>query len=165
MVNTLTFYASHLALRSRAPRPHLRDGNRKQGPQDLLQVLDSAAAVLAAVARDAGPDLRGFHPAGMADAEGFVAMGCAEVLIHTEDIAATLGDGYRGPDELTDRVVRRLFPWAPEHPEPWERFRWCTGRAALPTHERQGADWWWHCAPLDEWEGGTRVRTEPPGWR
>jgi hypothetical protein len=101
----------------------------------------------------------------MADAAGFVAMGCAEVLIHTEDIAATIGDGYRGPDDLTDRVTRRLFPWAPQHADPWQRFRWCTGRAALPDHPRQGEDWWWHCEPLSEWDGGPRIRTAPPGWR
>jgi len=26
-------------------------------------------------------------------------------------------------------------------------------------------DWWWQCAPLDEWDGTMRARTVPPAWR
>ena len=158
VVTALGFYAACLARRA-TTRPIRRDGAPEYTPPQLLDSLESAAAVLAAVIRDAGPDARAYHRAGMADGSGFAAMACAEILIHTEDIAATLSPtGYRGPDDLTGRVVQRLFPWAPQHGDPWELFRWCTGRAALPSHPRQGPDWFWWCAPLEEWTAGADVR-------
>jgi hypothetical protein len=162
VVVALVYYAGQLALRTPTRFPPLRDDGGDAPPPTLLQMLDGAAAVLAAVARDAGPQARAYHFTGSADAAGFVAMGCAEVMIHTEDIASTIGDGYRAPDDLTDRVVRRLFPWAPEHDDPWARFRWCTGRAALEGHQRQGPEWLWHAAPVAEWDGVPRTEPPPP---
>ncbi|HXA28800.1 MAG TPA: hypothetical protein VN193_08630 [Candidatus Angelobacter sp.] len=159
-VAALVFYSGQLALAIPTRNPPLRSNITGVDPSTLLQQLNSAAAILAAVARDAGPQARAYHFTGSADASGFVAMGCAEVMIHTEDIAATIGPGHRAPDDLADRVTRRLFPWAPQHPDPWQRFRWCMGRAALPGHPRQGPDWLWHSAPLDEWDGVPR--TDPP---
>ncbi len=69
--------------------------------------------MLTEVARAAPPGTRAFHPAGMADVSGWIGMGCAEILVHTGDIARGLGLPYRPPDELCSRVRARLFPWAP----------------------------------------------------
>jgi hypothetical protein len=74
--------------------------------------------VLAAVARASKPGVRAFHPAGMADAEGFLAMGCDEILVHTGDIAEGLGIAVAPPADLCQRVVARLFPWAPTDVDP-----------------------------------------------
>jgi uncharacterized protein (TIGR03083 family) len=159
------FYAAHLATRARGRLVPPRDGDPARSPAELLVVLEATAAVLAAVARATPSDARGFHGAGMADAEGFVAMGCAETLIHADDIARGLGVSFTPPADLAARVVRRLFPWAPTTGDPWQTLRWSCGRAALPGRDRLGPDWYWHCAPLAEWDGTVRKRTAPPMWR
>jgi hypothetical protein len=61
--------------------------------------------------------------------------------------------------------VARIFPWAPAEGDPWAALRWAAGRAALPDRERLGPDWYWHCAPLAEWDGTIKKRTTPPAWR
>jgi hypothetical protein len=100
----------------------------------------------------------------MADASGFLGMGCVEIVIHTDDIARGFGLPFHPPDDLTDRIVRRLFPWAPTDREVWASLRWACGRAALPDRARLAPDWYWHCAPLAEWDGTIKKRSAPPGW-
>ena len=107
----------------------------------------------AEVVKAAPPEARGFHQTGFADPSGFAAMGCDEVLIHTDDIARAFGLFFTPPDELCRRVLRRLFPWAPEDGDGWSVLRWANGRMALPGRERLGEDWPWHSAPLSEWDG------------
>lgn len=163
--DALAFYALHLATRAPARRPFLRDGDPAASPADLLSVVEGMAAVLAEVATAAPATVRGYHGAGMADPEGFVAMGCEEILIHTNDIARGFGLPFQPPAELTGRLLARLFPWAPTGIEPWDALRWASGRTALPDRERLGPDWYWHCAPLSEWDGQIKRRDSPPGWR
>ena len=162
--DTLVFYAGPLATRATARVTPLRNGDPERSVGELLTVVGEAAAILAAVVRAAPAETRAFHPAGMADAEGFLAMGCVEVLIHTDDIARGLGLGFRPPDDLTRGVVRRLFPWAPDEGDPWAALRWACGRVGLGERERLGPDWYWQSAPLAEWDGTIRKRTAPPGW-
>jgi hypothetical protein len=98
------------------------------------------------------PGTRGWHPFGLADASGFAAMACDELLVHSDDAARGLGVPFAPPDELAEATLRRLFPWAPDGVEPWPGLRWANGRADLPGQPRQ-VDWRWHCAPLEEWDG------------
>ncbi len=167
--NALCSYATSLANRfTERPRSRTRDGDATASPGELLSTATSLAGVLAAVAEGAPPGRRAFHPAGMADRDGFVAMGCDEVLVHGHDIAQAFGIGYDPSHDLCNRIVRRLFPWAPvdEH-APWELLLWANGRQPLSDRPRRSRDWWWHCAPLDEWTGDPHDRSamEPPGWR
>lgn len=162
--DALVLYATHLATAATNRLPRLRDGNPTASLSDLLVTVETAAAVLAAVARAVPAGTRGFHPAGMADASGFLAMGCEEIVIHTDDIAAGLDLPFRPPDGLTGRVLRRLFPWAPTEGDVWATFRWACGRAALPDRARLAPDWYWHCSPLAEWDGTIKKRSAPPGW-
>jgi hypothetical protein len=67
-------------------------------------------------------------------------------------------------DDLALPITRRLFPWAPNDVAPWAALRWAAGRAALPDRPRLGPDWYWHCAPLSEWDGTITKRTAPPAW-
>lgn len=164
VADALALYAAHLATRSTTRLPLGRDGDPARSPAELLTVVGASAAVLAEVARAAPPAARGYHGAGLADAEGFLAMGCAEVLIHTDDIARGFGIGFRPSADLADRVLRRLFPWAPTAGEPWPVLRWSAGRAALPDRPRLAPDWYWHCAPPAEWDGAVRKRTAAPAW-
>ncbi len=162
--NALLSYANHLATRATARRPPVRNGDSERSPADLLSVTGATAAILAAVAREAPAGTRAFHAAGMADPEGFLAMGCEEIMIHTDDIAQGLGLAFRPPEALAKRVLQRLFPWAPSDEDPWAAVRWASGRAALGGRERLDANWYWHCAPLSEWDGTIKRRTAPPAW-
>ncbi|HET7092456.1 MAG TPA: maleylpyruvate isomerase N-terminal domain-containing protein, partial [Thermomicrobiales bacterium] len=164
IADSLAFYALLLATRATARKRPPRNGDPARSPAELLDVVEGMAAVLSEVARAAPAGARSFHPAGMGDAEGFVAMGCEEILIHADDIAAGLGLPFAPPADLAERVVRRLFPWAPTDRDPWRALRWACGRTALPDRPRLGPDWWVHCAPLAEWDGTIKMRTSPPAW-
>lgn len=165
VVDVLFLYSAHLATLASSRRPPPRNGDLSASPAELLIAVESGAAVLAGVVRAAPSGSRAFHPAGMADATGFVAMGCEEILAHTWDIAEALGVTFVAPHDLAGRVVTRIFPWAPEDAPPWDALLWAAGRIALPGHQRLGAEWFWHCAPLAEWDGSPRQRTAPPTWR
>jgi methyltransferase family protein len=157
--NALCTYSAHLAngLTQRlARRP--RSGDPGASPAELVEMMVAFAGVLAAVAETVPSSLRGFHPAGMADRDGFVAMGSDEILVHGSDLAASFGLGYAPPGDLAARVLTRLFPWAPEGVDPWQGLLWANGRIALDGHSRLDPDWGWHCAPLGEWDG-TRKRS------
>jgi hypothetical protein len=96
---------------------------------------------------------------GVADPSGFTAMACDEMLIHTDDAARGLDRTFSPPAELTEPVLRRLFPWVDVGPDPWAQLRWANGR--IPFDGRPRLERWrWHCAPLHEWDG-----TMPPSVR
>lgn len=161
VADALGWYAAHLAVQSRG---RLRFDFRihdDASDAELLDVLGAAAATLAQVARAAPQGARGYHPAGMADGSGFLAMGCDEMLVHCWDAARGLGVEFVPPTELAERVLRRLFPWAPRHEPAWRALLWANGRIGLASQpERPGPGWEWHCAPLDEWDGTIPQRQE-----
>ena len=165
IVDALTLYSAHFAMRARERLPRVRSGNPELDPPGLLVAVEIAAAILADVVRAAPADARGWHAAGMADGSGFVGMACTETLIHTSDIAEGLGVPFAPPADLAARVLARLFPWAPAEDDAWATLRWASGRAALSDRARLAPDWYWQCAPLSEWDGTIRKRTTPPGWR
>jgi hypothetical protein len=164
VVSTQVFYASHLAGRATARLPRLRKHDPDAPVADVLDLVPRAAAVLAMVVRGSAPDVRAFHPAGMADPEGFLAMGCDEIIVHTRDITAGLDLAFAPPDDLCARLVARLFPWAPADTDPWPTLLWANGRAPLGDLERLEPDWNWHCAPLAEWDGEVSRRIKPAAW-
>lgn len=118
-------------------------------PAEILEFAEAAGRILAAVIRCARPDARAFHPTGMADPEGFAAMGCVETLVHGYDITGGLGITLDPPRDLCRRVLQRLFPATPIDADPWEILLWATDRADLPGRARPGNTWRWHGAPLD----------------
>ncbi|MCF7547768.1 hypothetical protein [Pseudonocardia sp. WMMC193] len=79
------------------------------------------------------------------------------LLVHTDDAARGLGLAFEPDARLAGHVVRRLFPWAPHDERSWPTLRWANGRAPLGGRPRL-ADWRWHCAPLDEWDGTDPTR-------
>ncbi len=157
-------YAMHFASRAEGPLPRVRQHDERLGPDKLLALVRAAAATLAETTRSAPGDARGFHPAGMADAEGFLAMGCDEILVHTYDAASGLAVAFEPSGDLCARVVTRLFPWAPADEDPWTTLLWANGRVALGQRARLSADWYWHCAPLAEWDGAANRRTQAGSW-
>jgi hypothetical protein len=164
IVDSLFLYATYLASRATDRLSPPRNGDPTATPRQLLRTVGASAAVLAEVARAAPEGTRAFHPAGMADVSGWIALGCEEILLHGDDIAQGLSVPFRPPDDLSARIVARIFPWAPREGDPWAALRWAAGRAALPDRERLGPDWYWHVAPLAEWDGTMKKRTAPPAW-
>jgi uncharacterized protein (TIGR03083 family) len=121
-------------------------------PTELLATIASFATVLARVIDASPAGARGWHPFGLADASGFAAMACDELLVHTDDAARGLELPFTPPAPLARATLERLFPWAPPDIDPWPTLLWANGRTDLPGHPRQ-VPWRWHCAPLDEWDG------------
>ncbi|MEU6685179.1 GNAT family N-acetyltransferase [Streptomyces sp. NPDC046832] len=107
-----------------------------------VQVIRTTGALLAAAVRTAPRDVRAFHPYPFrsANREGFAAMGVAEVLLHTHDIAEGLGVAYEPAPGLCDFVLTRIFPHVQPGPTPWATLLWATGRGELAGR-----------APLTEW--------------
>jgi hypothetical protein len=138
IVDSLMLYAASLASRATGRLSPPRNGNPDASVEELLTSLGAAAAIVAEVARAAPPGTRAFHPAGMADVSGWLALACEEILLHTDDIAQGLGLRFRPPEELAARIRARIFPWAPADLDPWAALRWAAGRAALPNRERLG---------------------------
>jgi uncharacterized protein (TIGR03083 family) len=124
----------------------------ESGPEDLIVTLSTFSTVLAHVVDGTPPEARAWHPHGLADASGFAAMACDEMLVHTADAGRGFGRDFVPAQKLGDATLRRLFPWAPTGTDPWTTLLWANGRADLPGHERQ-TGWRWHCAPLAEWDG------------
>ena len=119
---------------------------------EVLPQLHAATEVLARVVDAAGPQERGFHPWGVADASGVAGMGCAELLLHAGDVAEDQGLDWTPPPALAAAVRARIFPWAPDDADPWTALRWATGRGELPG-SAPVTSWRWHCAPLTDWDG------------
>lgn len=147
----LLWYAASLARRTerRTVLPPIRCD---VPPAELLETIEQAGGLLAFTVDAAPPDARGFHPRGMADASGFAAMGCDELLVHAWDVAQALDLDLRPGGALAARTLDRIFPWVPHEPDPWTALLWTNGRLDLPSRPRPNP-WRWHCAPLQEWDG------------
>ena len=158
MVNAPLFHGTNLAMRSTQRLPSPRAGNPNASIGELLAGVEHAATILARIAEATPPGARGFHPAGMADAQGFVALSTNELLLHTQDLAGGLGLRFQPPGELAALVLRRLFPWAPSDADPWAALLWASDRGSLPGRPDVGPDWQSHPAPLSEWDGVTVPR-------
>jgi hypothetical protein len=143
-----------MQLASRAPAQYvsffsraLRDATNAE----VLELLEASGRLLSAVVRAAEPADRGYHPFGVADAEGTAGMGCIELLVHGGDIASGLGLSFEPPADVCDWILARMFP--DRHAEsaadfdPWTKIQWATGRVSLSGLPDVG-EWRWHSAPL-----------------
>jgi len=121
-------------------------------PEGMIDFLEAAGRILALVARATPPDVRAFHPWGVADADGFAGMGCLEVLLHGKDLADGLGLPYEPPSEVCQKVLDRMFAHHKEQvaaTDPWAALQWASGRGELDGLARL-TEWKWRAAPLDE---------------
>lgn len=112
-------------------------------PRRVLEVVTVCGGLLSSALAAVGPEVRGWHW-GPCDRTGFAAMGVAETLLHTYDIAQGLEVAWLPPADQCDAVLRRLFPDAPPG-DPVRVLLWCTGRAELDGRPRR-ASWVWKAA-------------------
>ena len=119
-------------------------------PAEVLEFAVTGGRILASMVRTSPPHVRAFHPTGMADPEGFAALGCNEALLHGDDIAQGFGRSLDPPRDVCRGVFSRLFPQATADladADPWAALRWAGGRAELAGHPQQ-PNWRPHSAPL-----------------
>ena len=128
--------------------PHPEGTNARRS-----QFLQAGGRLLSRVARAMPPDASALHPWGQADVEGWVAIACAEFLLHGADIAAGLGCAFDPDDEVCARVLARV---APEHAAlayradlgGWGGLTYAAGRRAVDGLPAVG-QWRWRAGPLD----------------
>jgi uncharacterized protein (TIGR03083 family) len=128
------------------------NADQDAAPAEVLEFAEAGGRILVATVRTCPPQVRAWHPTGMADPAGFAGMGCVEALVHGYDIAQGLGLALDPPRQVCTRVLARLFPQAVAELadlDPWTALLWATGRIALPGRPRI-AHWRWHGAPLNE---------------
>lgn len=113
-----------------------------RSPASLATVaagVDAWGEVLARTVDAAGPTDRGWHSHGAADAAGFAAIGCAELLVHGSDVADAGDLDWSPPVDVAGAVLARLFPDAGEVTDPLTGLLWATGRIDLPSRARHTA--------------------------
>ncbi|MFE0464015.1 hypothetical protein ACFW1A_32650 [Kitasatospora sp. NPDC058965] len=138
---------------------HRREGDpgtaiavdRADGPAGLLEAIAATGGLAAAVVAARGADVRAQHAYGIADPEGFAAMGVVETLVHGYDVCAALAVDLQPSAGLCARTLARLFPEVPAGEDPWQVLLWATGRIDLPGRgEGRRTFTRWHSAPLHE---------------
>ncbi|MFI9614422.1 GNAT family N-acetyltransferase [Streptomyces sp. NPDC052023] len=150
VASCLLAYAGQLAGRARdayVPFEITLDGEGGLDPagnDGVLHVLETTGALLTAAIRTTPREVRAFHPYPFRSAgrEGFAAMGVAEVLLHTHDIAEGLGLAYEPPAGLCTYVLGTIFPHVQPAADPWRTLLWATGRGDLPGRAPV-TDWRW----------------------
>jgi len=150
--DTLLSYALQLAVRptGRYVRA-IATAEKGASPAEVLEFAVAGGRTLASMVRTSRAHVRAYHPAGMADPEGFAGMGCNEALVHGNDIAQGFGLSLDPPRDMCRRVLARIFPQAPADlaaSDPWTALLWVGGRISLPRHARQPTSWRPHPAPL-----------------
>jgi hypothetical protein len=121
-------------------------GDREAGPEGLLTIVEACGGLLAIAVDTAAPTTLAPHVFGASDPEGFAAMGVAETLVHTHDIAQGMHLVREPPQDLSERALRRLFPDVPIADTPWSTLLWATGRIETPDRPRR-ENWRWYGAP------------------
>jgi hypothetical protein len=112
-------------------------------PGELIEMVRACGGLLHSAVTTADPESRAWHW-GPCDPTGFAAMGVAEIVLHTYDIAQGLELDWVPPDTLCEPVLERLFPNAPSGPTA-QALLWCTGRVELPGRPRLSS-WVWKAA-------------------
>lgn len=146
------FYATQLAVGSDTYTPTVRLDEAAMKSEEMPELVRSQTALLAKVARGVPADVRAWHRSGLPDIEGFLAMGCAEVLLHCWDAVQGTGIKFVGDEGLSDRVLQRLFPWSPTDTPRWQTLLFATGRGDLDGFDSPGERWMWHSNLLTEWD-------------
>jgi len=151
LCNTLAFYANHAVQEARAHQPRLRSlGDRALSDADMAETVRTWTRLLALVIASKQGDWRGWHPLGMTDGEGFIALACNELLIHSHDVAAAHGQPFAGAEKFCGRLLHRLFPNDAEEIDNhggWAVLLYVNGRQGLGRGIPRKAAWRSHPSP------------------
>lgn len=101
------------------------------GPAQVLTVVTAAGRLLATALDAAPPELRAYHH-GPCDPPGFAAMGVAETLLHTHDIARGLGLPWQPPSTSASSSSTASSRTPPTSPAPRRR-TCCSGAPGAGT--------------------------------
>ncbi|MDN3023397.1 GNAT family N-acetyltransferase [Streptomyces sp. S.PB5] len=120
----------------------LEEGTDNAG---IIHVVETTGVLLATALRTTPRAVRAYHPYPFrsANSVGFAAMGIAEILLHTHDIAEGLGLPYEPPAHLPEYVLTRIFPHVQPGTDHWHTLLWATGRGELPGRAPLSA-WRWN---------------------
>jgi len=151
--DALTYYTASLATRVQENPGNRGLALREGSIAGSAGQIESGAEVLARVAEGTPPETRAFHSTGLPDTEGFLAMGCVEILAHGYDAVGSTEAEFDPGHGLCQRILGRLFPWAPQDTPGWLTLLWATGRSELKGRDFLGETWVWHNDLLNEWEG------------
>ncbi len=144
VAHDLVAYAGQVAAKATdAYLPYDLVTAKEASPRQVLSVVEACGYLLGNAVDNAASGPIAWHW-GMSDAAGFAAMGIAEALLHTFDIAQGLGVTWLPPEALAELVVARLLPHAPTG-EAATVLLWATGRGDLAGHCRV-VDWVWRVA-------------------
>lgn len=142
--------ANGASITSSPPRFQITD--QRLETEDLFRLLPMMGEVLIRVAEASPSTTRGWHGWGSPDPEGYLAQACNEILLHGSDITRGLDIPVLPSEELCERVLNRLYPWAPLGTPRWATMLWVSGRGELDGHPPI-TSWKAHVAPLSEWDG------------
>lgn len=163
MLNSLLMFATRVAVLEAHHTEDVRPHDERSPGRRLAYLVEPSAALLAQSVSLMPPGALAFHPSGLADGQGFLAMGILEVFIHTYDVTAGVDRAFDPPHDLAAKTVERLFPWVHVDVPGWDALLWAAGRIALPGRARQDDDWWIHAAPLSRWDGAVKTRSSHAG--
>ena len=139
IISDLVHYAGQLI--GQAQDDYFRfsfDTARAETNDQLIDVVELGGRMLALAIATAPSESRAWHPQGMFDPAGWDAMGSAEALVHTYDLALGLGLAWLPPDHIAAPIVRRAFPESPTGPPASSVLLWSTGRLDLDGHPHVG---------------------------
>jgi hypothetical protein len=141
LCNTMAFYANHAVQEATDHQPRIRSlGEQDLSDAELARTVQTWVRLLAAVITSKPAGWRGWHPLGMTDAEGFIALACNELLVHTHDVVAAHEEPLVVEELLCTRVLSRLFPDDAAHVgdyDAWSVLLYANGRAELGSRLRK----------------------------
>lgn len=151
LCNTLAFYTNHVVTSAQQHQPRIRSlGEAELSDAELARTVPAWVRLLGAALRDAEPGAAAWHPLGMTDEEGFLALACNELVIHASDVARAHGAEPEVDEDFCRRLLDRLFPLAapPADEEAWQVLLWANGRPSV-TGRLPQKSWRSHPRPLD----------------
>ena len=149
------------------PSPERFDslGLRLRRPADpaILAIVQSGRSLLAQLSTVAAPSARGTTTGADPIVTAYLAMGCAEILLHTDDIAQSFGHMLTGRTRSADTLSSVC---SRGHRRPGGRWLVAVALgdrpADLPEHRPVAPDWTWHASPVEEWDGEIKTRASYP---
>ena len=164
LADTMLLYAGYVATRATGRITPPRNGDTGADSAALLVVLGTTTSILTRVLEGMEPR-RGFsthrvRPIGL-DGSAWPAPSSSSTVTTSGRLA---GLKLSGPAPLADRVVDRVFPWAPAGHDGWARLLWAAGPGGLSPSSRRHRLTGGGSQPRGRVGWRPRLRHVPPQW-